>query len=343
MKFVIRQLGKGKSTLNNVCAIDVSHLRKIYTTITGFIRRRKKETIAVDDISFSIEKGELFGLLGPNGAGKTTTVKMLSTLLLPTSGKAHVLGLDVVRQTDLLRPLIGFTFGGGRGLYTRLSAQDNLRYFAELYGLDPAYTRKRIPELLDLVGLSGRENERVETYSSGMHQRLHLARVMLPDPQLLFLDEPTVGIDPVGSRELRHIIKDLVSLGKTVLLTTHYMYEAEELCNRIAIINHGKIVAIDSPAGLKRQVSGETVIDVTMKASLSELIQAIQPLIGSGCVQISIREQPAGLSIHTQTPASVMEILAPFLTHQEIECLEVRNPTLEDVYVSIVQENSRAA
>ena len=161
-------------------------LRKTFTSKRGFWKRTTNTTVAVEDISFHVEKGELFGLLGPNGAGKTTTVKMLSTLLIPTAGSIQIFGLDILKDTNEIRKRIGFTFGGARGFYGRLSAIENLRYFAELYALPPAVTRKRIPELLELVGLSGRGDDKVETYSSGMQQRLHLARALLHDPELIY-------------------------------------------------------------------------------------------------------------------------------------------------------------
>ena len=177
---------------------------------------------------------------GPNGAGKTTTIKMLITLLIPTSGTARVLGHDVVKDAKWVRQRIGYVFGGDRGLYERLSALDNLRYFAELYGVDPKVQRTRIHELLELVGLDGREKERVEGYSRGMRQRLHIARGILHDPPVVFLDEPSIGVDPVGARELRSMIAGLRDAGKTVLLTTHYMFEADELCDRIAVVARGR-------------------------------------------------------------------------------------------------------
>src|SRR5262247_2689106 len=164
-------------------------------------------------VSFEIGEGELFGLLGPNGAGKTTTIKMLITLLIPTSGTARVLGHDVVEDANWVRARIGYVFGGDRGLYERLSALDNLRYFAELYGVEPKRQRHRIDELLELVGLKGREQERVEGYSRGMRQRLHIARGILHDPEVVFLDEPTIGVDPVGARELRETIAGLIAGG----------------------------------------------------------------------------------------------------------------------------------
>src|SRR5439155_16528577 len=211
---------------------------------------------------FAVGQGELFGLLGPNGAGKTTTIKMLITLLLPTAGSAQVLGYDVVRDAREVRRRIGYVFGGERGLYDRLSGFDNLRYFAELYAVPPREQRRRIGELLELVGLAGRENERVEGYSRGMRQRLHIARGLLHDPPVMFLDEPTLGVDPVGARELRTTIAQLVEAGKTVLLTTHYMFEADQLCDRIAVIAKGKIVADGTPAELKSHVVDRTVVEV---------------------------------------------------------------------------------
>jgi ABC-2 type transport system ATP-binding protein len=326
-----------KDAMNDF-AIEARSLQKTFTTKQGFWQRKTKTTVAVEDVSFNVERGELFGLLGPNGSGKTTTVKMLSTLLLPTAGTALVLGLDVTRETHKVRQRIGFTFGGARGLYSRLTANDNLRYFSELYGLEPSVSRARIPELLELVGLTGRGDDRVETYSSGMQQRLHLARALLHDPELIFLDEPTVGIDPVGARELRSMVKRLVAMGKTILLTTHYMAEAEELCDRIAIIKQGRIVALDTPAALKQRISGDSVIDVQIKNENALLVLGcLQALNGHATIQVTETPPFQCISIRTPAPGVVMEKLAPFLNPQVIQGLEVRNQTLEDVYVAIIQ------
>jgi ABC-2 type transport system ATP-binding protein len=175
-------------------AVEIENLRRVYKSTIGVFRRKTKEVIAVDDISFDVKSGELFGLLGPNGAGKTTTTKMLTTLLIPTSGTARILGKDVVRDADALRSRIGFIFGGERGLYWRLSGIDNLRYFASLYQVDPEVSRKRIPYLLELVGLADRGQEKVEGYSRGMKQRLHVARALLHDPEILCLDDRPSGL-----------------------------------------------------------------------------------------------------------------------------------------------------
>ncbi|MHB8777048.1 MAG: ABC transporter ATP-binding protein [Anaerolineales bacterium] len=323
-------------------AINVRSLHKEFTTRVGFWSGKTKTTVAVEDVSFSVRQGELFGLLGPNGAGKTTTVKILSTILLPSHGSVSVLGFDVVTQTQAVRERIGFTFGGARGLYGRLSAADNLRYFAELYALEPALTRRRISELLELVGLAKRRDDRVETYSSGMQQRLHLARALLHNPELIYLDEPTVGIDPVGARELRKTVKQLAQSGKTILLTTHYMAEAEELCDRIAIINHGRIVALDTPASLKKRISGETLFEVEVQAvDLPGLQARLQKMDGRLHVQVGEAHPNRKVSIRTSQPDQVMQLLTPFISSQQVQGLEVRNQTLEDVYVSIIQREAK--
>ena len=318
-------------------AVKVEHLHKVFQSIRGFWKQKKHPVVAVEDISFTIHKGELFGMVGPNGAGKTTTVKMLSTLLLPTSGTAEIFGLDIQRDTGEIRPRIGFTFGGNKGLYSRLSGLDNLRYFAELYRIDLGTINKRIDELLEIVGLAGRENDRVETYSSGMQQRLHLARAMLHDPDLIFLDEPTVGIDPIGAREIRALVKELVALGKTILLTSHYMYEMEELCDRIAVVNHGKIIALDKPAALKARSSGDSVVSIQSPHDSQALLEKLQALD-----QYLSRTHTSGdtLSIFTKTPSKVLNVLAPLLEQNVITNVEVRNATLEDVYVQIIQNDS---
>jgi ABC-2 type transport system ATP-binding protein len=242
-------------------AIEIRGLTKTYRSVRGFLRRTRVENAALAGIDLEVAPGELFGVLGPNGAGKTTTVKILTTLLIPTSGSARVLGHDVVHDVNSLRRRIGFVFGGERGLYTRLNGYDNLRYFADLYRIPPDESRRRIPELLERLDLKGRERDRVETYSRGMKQRLHLARGLLNDPEVLFLDEPTIGLDPVGARELRVLVRGLVAGGKTVFLTTHYMFEADEICDRIAVINKGVIVAEGTPASLKQSVDDVGVVE----------------------------------------------------------------------------------
>ena len=319
-------------------AIEVQGLKRVYQAKIGVLRRKVKEVLAVDGIDFSVAQGELFGLLGPNGAGKTTTIKMLITVLTPTAGQARVLGYDVVQEANAIRPRIGFVLGGERGLYWRLSGYDNLVYFANLYHIPPDVQKRRIPELLELMGLDGRGDEKVQGYSRGMKQRLHIARALLHDPQVLFLDEPTMGLDPVGARELRHTIRDLLTEKKTILLTTHYMFEADILCQRIAVINHGKIVALDAPAGLKRHVQNQSAVDVEVFGIPPEAVERIRALDSVDVVSLENRNHKQVLRIQTNNGAAAV---APVISTLEgmglrVGNVVVREPTLEDAYVRLV-------
>jgi ABC-2 type transport system ATP-binding protein len=316
--------------------IEAIDLRRTYQTTTGVIRRKRLDVEAVRGISFSVEKGELFGLLGPNGAGKTTTIKMLITLLLPTSGQARVLDRDVVDNAREVRKRIGYVFGGDRGLYERLSAYDNLRYFAELYGVSGHLQRKRIDEVLELVGLKGREKERVEGYSRGMRQRLHIARGILHDPEVVFLDEPTIGVDPVGARDLRQMIADLITVGKTVLLTTHYMFEADALCDRIAVIAKGEIVGQGTPAELKANVAGGRVTEIEVFGVGEEILVRMRGLTGVTAVTVEERDQKQLLIVQTSGEREVTQPLLAELGGIEVGRVASREPTLEDAYVALV-------
>ena len=321
--------------------LEAHDLRRTFTTTTGVLRRNRKEVEAVRGVSFAIEPGELFGLLGPNGAGKTTTIKMLITLLLPTSGSATILGLDVVRDAREVRRQIGYVFGGDRGLYERLSALDNLRYFAELYAVPPRDQRTRIGELLELVGLTGREKERVEGFSRGMRQRLHIARGLLHDPALLFLDEPSIGIDPVGARELRQTIAGLRDQGKTILLTTHYMFEADELCDRIAVIRTGELVAQGTPAQLKARVTAGSVVEVETFSGVGETdVRGRVGVVGAlpGVRSVVVDDGAVGetLVVQVEPGADVTAAVLGALRGIRVGRVVTREPTLEDAYVQLV-------
>ena len=290
-------------------AIEVDELVRTYRTHTGVIRRRRLDVPAVRGVSFSVAPGELFGLLGPNGAGKTTTIKMLITLLLPTAGSARVMGHDVVKETNEVRKRIGYVFGGDRGLYDRVSAMDNLRYFAELYGVDPGEQKRRIGALLEMVGLTGREQEKVEGYCRGMRQRLHIARGLLHDPEVVFLDEPSIGLDPVGARELRQTIKSLVEAGKTVLLTTHYMFEADALCDRIAVINDGLIVALGTGADLKAAVANRTIVEIETFGVTAEAVDALRADPEVIAVNMEERDQSQILLVQSERGTQITQRL----------------------------------
>jgi ABC-2 type transport system ATP-binding protein len=264
---------------------------------------------------------------------------MLTTLLLPSSGSAHVLGYDIVKNPDPVRGRIGFIFGGERGLYWRLSGVDNLRYFASLYHVDPDISKTRIPYLLELVGLKDRGQEKVEGYSRGMKQRLHIARTLLHEPEVLFLDEPTIGLDPVGARELRQVIRDLQAEKKTILLTTHYMFEADALCERIAVINHGSIIALDTPSALKRLVSDLSVIELEVFGLPESHLQILRALDFVDMVSVEEREQKQLLLIQTPRGSEAVPDLMLLLQDIRVGKVIVREPTLEDAYVRLVSEH----
>lgn len=317
-------------------AIEVNNLQRVYRARIGVIKRSIKEVVAVEDISFDINSGELFGLLGPNGAGKTTTVKMLATLLIPTKGTATILGHDVVKDASEVRKHIGFIFGGERGLYWRLSGIDNLRYFASLYGVEPEVSKKRIRFLLEMVGLEGRGNERVEGYSRGMKQRLHVARTLLHDPEILFLDEPTIGLDPVGARDFRQVIRNLQSEKKTILLTTHYMFEADSLCQRVAVIDKGVIVALDSPSELKKHVADLSVIEIETFGTSKEVVERVRTLAFVDALQVQEQDQRQMLLIQTARGAEAVSDVMNSLNGTRVGRVIVREPTLEDAYIRLV-------
>jgi ABC-2 type transport system ATP-binding protein len=320
-----------------MAVVEAHDLRRTYRTSTGTFRRRRLDVEAVRGVSFEVGEGELFGLLGPNGAGKTTTIKMLITLLLPTSGRASVLGLDVVKDAQEVRRKIGYVFGGDKGLYDRLSALDNLRYFAELYAVPPKTQRARIDELLELVGLKGRENERVEGFSRGMRQRLHMARGLLHDPPVVLLDEPTIGVDPVGARELRRTIANLTAAGKTVLLTTHYMFEADELCDRIAVIARGRIVAEGTPQALKAGVSEGSVYEIEAFGVSDDAVARLRGLAGVTSVSVEDREQAQVILVRAEHGRELTQPLVAALDGVRLGRVTTREPTLEDAYVALVE------
>jgi ABC-2 type transport system ATP-binding protein len=223
---------------------------------------------AVNQISFDVEPGEIFGFLGPNGAGKTTTIKMLTGQLRPNGGTAKVAGWDIVEEREQLQPRIGVVFEH-QNIYERLSARDNLLFTARLYGVD----KSRVNQVLQMVGLADRAKEKAKKYSNGMKQRLLIARALLPNPEVIFLDEPTKGLDPGVARAIRNIVSELADQGVTIFLTTHYMEEADQLSDRVAILEQGKIVALDTPAKLKSQHGGPgtTLEDVFIKLTGKDL------------------------------------------------------------------------
>jgi ABC-2 type transport system ATP-binding protein len=298
---------------------------------------RRERFRAVDGIDLHVDRGEIFGVLGPNGAGKTTTMKMLATLLEPTAGTARILGLDVVRQARDVRRRMGAVLSDGRSLYWKLTARENLEYFAALYHVPHAEARGRIAAALDAVKLDDRSDDYVERFSTGMRQRLVLARALLPDPELLLLDEPTVGLDPQSARDLRDRVRDLQAQGRTVLLTTHYMEEADQLCDRIAIVDHGRIVALDTPAGLKRTIAATEVVRLEIASGNGEAA-LLSRLERAGSVAHHQRDDGVlSVTVHCRSardfvPAAFDAAHAEGATISHVEVVPV---TLEDVFLSL--------
>jgi ABC-2 type transport system ATP-binding protein len=242
--------------------IEVKNLKRVYKTKKD---GAKVINTAVNDISFDIYEGEVFGLLGPNGAGKTTTIKILSTLLTPSNGTVKIFGKDVVKDFEDVRSRINFMFGGEKGVYGKLTAQEYLRYFACLYKVPSRMQDQKINELLELVKLEDKKDYKIQTFSKGMIQRIQIARSLINDPKVVFFDEPTIGLDPVIAEQIRNIIKELSKKKVTVILTTHYMKEADDLCDRIAIINNGSIKIIGSPEKIKETCRHINIFEATCK------------------------------------------------------------------------------
>ena len=318
--------------------IEVRGLTRSFTARKGFLFQEKVETQALQGVDLSVRAGELFGLLGPNGAGKTTLTKILSTLLLPTAGTARVMGYDIHDDVHAIRAHIGLVLGGERGLYNRVSGRENLRYFADLFGLPTSEVSRRIQEVLDLVDLTEAADRRVEEYSRGMKQKLHLARGLLHRPQLLFLDEPTIGLDPRSARDLRKLVRSLSSEGVTIFLTTHYMFEAEELCHRIGILAKGRMIACDTPQGLQRLVGGESTVELEshqfddselqLLRNLPGVSRLLQESLGTR-LRVTLRVRPKEWS-SSKLPGALQ-------THSDLLVRE-RRTTLEDAYLDLVEE-----
>jgi ABC-2 type transport system ATP-binding protein len=325
-------------------AVEVTGLTKVFEkgrrTIWQRLRREpdtREKFVAVKGIDLRVERGEIFGVLGPNGAGKTTTLRMLATLLEPTSGDVRILGIDVKTHPREVRANLGAMLSGERSLYWKLTARENLEYFAALYHVPPKEATARIESALVAVKLADRADDYVERYSTGMRQRLALARALLPDPPLVILDEPTVGLDPQSARDLRDRVRELKRQGRTVLLTTHYMEEADQLCDRIAIIDHGVIVALDTPAALKRRIRAGEV--VTLEIALTGDDAALLARLGNAA-SIARSERHNGTLAVTAHCASARDFVpAAFDAARSegatIQHVEVVPVSLEDVFISL--------
>jgi ABC-2 type transport system ATP-binding protein len=316
--------------MKNEFIIEVKNLTKMFGKFT-----------AVDDISFDVKKGEIFGLLGPNGAGKSTTLRVLSTLARPTKGTAVIGGYDIMKNDNEVRKLIGIV-SEKMIMYNRLTAAENLRFFGNLFNIPKAVLNKRIDDLLELVQLTKWKNSQVGTFSTGMRQRINVVRALLNMPQVLFLDEPTLGLDPQSSVEIREFIKKLnQENGTTVLITTHMMVDADLLCDRIAIVDHGKIVALDTSTNLKKLISGAdtTIISLELANLNQELIDTIRKL---DCVDSVTQENSMHLRIIVHGNEAFNSVIDAVRAKKgKINSVQNLQPTLEDVFLHITGHQVR--
>ena len=303
--------------------IEVEDLCRVYEAGT---RRSPKQVRALDQMSLQVPEGETHGLLGPNGAGKTTLVKILSTVLTPTGGHARIDGADVVRAPKQVRATIGLVLGGDRGLYTRLSARQNLRFWGAAARLDRRTVQRRADELIERLGLGEWADQPVERFSRGMKQRVHLARGLIGDPRVLILDEPTAGLDPVACREFRTLVRSLRAQGTTMLIATHDMVEAEQLCERVTLVDHGRAVFCENTREVGRLLGGDGRVEfVDDDQSLPDLVRGLP---GVSAVDLD-DEGRWVVAVKRDAVPAVMGLLA----EKGVRDIASRPPTLEQVYV----------
>ncbi|OYT52730.1 daunorubicin ABC transporter ATP-binding protein [Candidatus Bathyarchaeota archaeon ex4484_135] len=289
-------------------------------------------TLALRGVSFDIYKGEVFGLLGPNGAGKTTLMNILAGILLPTSGKAEVLGHDVVRESRAVRALVGFC-PQETVAYEELNAMENMMFYAGLYGLPRSEAKRRSKELLEFVRLLDVAKKPVREFSGGMKRRLNLAIALINDPEVLLLDEPTTGLDPRARRDAWHYIEGLKAEGRTILLATHYMEEADRLSDRVAIMDLGRVIALDTPEALKKSVGELSVIEVHVEEASEALKEALSALSENG----KILSGEDYVRLYTRDPEAVLPkaVEATLRAGAKVISVSVSEPTLEDVFLKL--------
>lgn len=305
-------------------ALEISGLRRVYQ------RKGGDGLEALRGVDLDIPEGEVHGLLGPNGTGKTTLCKIISTVLLPTSGTVRVLGYDVVTHTAKVKSSLGIVFGGDKGAYDRLTARQNLNFWASVYGLGRARRRKRVEELLERVGLADRAKERVGGFSRGMKQRLHLARGLVSDPGVLILDEPTVGMDPVAARDFRALVGELRGHGTTILMTTHDMAEAAALSDRVSLIDQGGLVMTETPQTVGDLVSAYERVDVRdVPEPVRERLAALPGVV-------SLTDADGGVTrVETEAPEATLAVQRT-LVDAEVRDVSLSRPSLEEVYLHLV-------
>ncbi|MEH7435825.1 ABC transporter ATP-binding protein [Bacillus thuringiensis] len=315
--------------------IEVKNLIKKYKTkMKG---RKLIEKDILKDISFTVQKGEVFGLLGPNGAGKSTTFKILTTLLTPTSGEVYVLGKNTKKREKEIRKEINFIFGGEKGVYVNLTASEYLAYFCSLYKIPKKNFDSIITELIDLVGLSSAAHQKISTFSKGMIQRLHIARSLINNPKVLFLDEPTIGLDPVGAKILRDIVKNLSQKGITIILTTHYMHEAEELCDKIAFLKSGEIIEYGKKDDILEKYTHLNIFDFMIKVKDKDGLRKSK-LLQENTEFKDIKDNILFLRLNPQNNIDINTAESELSNYGTVIESKKKLITLEDIYLELMKE-----
>ncbi|CCC57664.1 ABC transporter ATP-binding protein [Caloramator australicus] len=328
-------------------AIEVRDVKKYFYSKKRalFKKSEVKEFKAVDGVSFDIYKGEIFGLLGPNGAGKTTLIKMITGLLLPTEGTILVLGIDVVKETIKAQRNIGTVLAGDRSIYWKLTARENLEYFGALYGLKRKEAKERAEMILERLGISEKADQIVEKFSTGMKQKVALGKALMPNAPILLLDEPTLGLDPQSAINLREIILEFKREGKTILLTTHYMEEADFLSDRVAIIDSGKIIALDKPDNLKKSINEVKTMKLELMGASYEIIEGLKNLekVQNVLSHYNQQNRTFEVTIHHYDGESVIHEILDYVLKKKAKVLNinVEEPSLEDVFIHLTGKSLR--
>ena len=319
-------------------AIETNALSRIYKIKKT--RKKPASTLAaLDNVTLSVNQGELFGLLGPNGAGKTTLIKILTTILAPSSGTAKVDGLDVEKDATELRKRINMVSGGETSGYGLLTVRENLWMFTQFYGIPSKQAYPRIDELIKIVGLEDKADTKSSNLSTGLRQKMNIVRGFMTDPQVLFLDEPTLGLDVTAARDIRQFVRRWVNEDKrrTLLLTTHYMVEADELCDRVAIINDGKVLAVDTPTALKATLAEQSLYQIQVSGMDDEDFELLKDIEGVSNGVLTQVEGGCEMELALADDA-VLSKLMNFLTERGSSILKLhkREPSLEDVFIKLV-------
>ena len=327
-------------------AIETFNLTKRFIPTRGFIDLlhpfRKKEVTALDDVNIKIRRGELFGILGPNGAGKTTLIKVLCTLILPTCGTAYINGYDTIKEEEKVKASIGLVTGEERSFYWRLTGRQNLYFFASLHNFSSSVAQKRVNNILNFVDLEDKADDKFHSYSTGMKQRMAIARGLLNDPAILFMDEPTKSLDPGAAQNLREFIKERLvkEQGKTVFLSTHHLEEAEQLCDRIAVINKGRIKACGTLSELRNMIGKREIYVIKVKNLSNSVLGKLRDLEGVISFSTHVQSDVVSLEIRLSNSETVLPRIIEMIvnTGGKIHACSTKEVVINEIFTQLMND-----